>query len=161
MNNIEWILGKMTKEERKELLRMVKQDEGKKLKRCEDGGIFKISNIEFIKFPDEDGSFVAVAKNSLFDSQFGTDNNLAKSKVLERLVGDILPKIEEAVGVENVLEITTDLTTLDGLTPYENLISKISLPTFDFYRNNVDVFDKYKVDEWWWRWPEALCYSWW
>ena len=28
--------------------------------------------------------------------------------------------------------------------------SKISLPTFDFYRKNVSIFDKYKLDKWWW-----------
>jgi hypothetical protein len=89
-------------------------------------------------------------KDILFNSEFGNDNNFSTSKVLEKLEKDILPKIEEEIGSENVLEISTDLKTLDGLKPYENLISKISIPTFDFYRNNVDVFDKYKVDEWWW-----------
>ena len=28
--------------------------------------------------------------------------------------------------------------------------SKISLPTFDFYRKNMKVFNKYKLDDWWW-----------
>ena len=46
--------------------------------------------------------------------------------------------------------IKTDLTTLDGLKPYNDLGSLISLPTFDFYRANVKIFDQYKVDELWW-----------
>lgn len=151
MNYIEWIFEKLTEEDRKKLLEMVKTKRGKdKLPKCEDGGIFKIADIEFIKFPDQDGSFVAVSKESLFDSQFGDDNNLSTSKVLKRLEGDVLPKIEEAVGAENVLSFTTDLTTLDGLKPYEDLTSKISLPTFDFYRKNVVTFDKYKLEKWWW-----------
>ena len=28
--------------------------------------------------------------------------------------------------------------------------SKISLPTLDFYRENAEIFDKYKVNSWWW-----------
>lgn len=151
MNYIEWIFEKLTEEDRKKLLKMGKSKSGKgKLPKCEDGEIFKVADMEFIKFPDEEGSFVAVAKESLFDSQFGDDNNLSTSKVLKRLEKDVLPKIEEAVGAENVLSFTTDLTTLDGLTPCENLISKISLPTFDFYRKNVAIFDKYKLGKWWW-----------
>lgn len=151
MNYIEWIFEKLTEEDRKKLLEMVnhKSEKGK-LPKCEDGEIFKIADMEFIKFPDEDGSFAAVAKESLFDSQFGDDNNLSTSKVLKRLEKDVLPKIEEAVGAENVLSFTTDLTTLDGLKPYEDLTSKISLTTFDFYRKNVATFDKYKLGKWWW-----------
>lgn len=151
MNYIEWIFEKLTEEDRKKLLEMVNPKSGKgKLPKCEDGEIFKVADMEFIKFPDEEGSFVAVAKESLFDSQFGDDNNLSTSKVLKRLKEDVLPKIEEAVGEENVLAFTTDLTTLDGLTPYEDMVSKISLPTFDFYRKNVATFDKYKLEKWWW-----------
>ena len=30
------------------------------------------------------------------------------------------------------------------------MTSKISLPTLDFYRENVEIFDKHKLDEWWW-----------
>ena len=30
------------------------------------------------------------------------------------------------------------------------MISKVSLPTFDFYRNNRATFAKYKLDDWWW-----------
>lgn len=150
MNYIEWIFEKLTEEDRKKLINMGKSKSGKgKLPKCEDGEIFKVADMEFIKFPDEGGSFAAVAK-SLFDLRFGNDNNLSTSDILKRLENDVLPKIEEAVGAENVLAFTTDLTTLDGLTPYEDLTSKISLPTFDFYRKNVAIFDKYKLGKWWW-----------
>lgn len=151
MNYIEWIFEKLTEEDRKKLLKMGKSKSGKgKLPKCEDGEIFKVADMEFIKFPDEDGSFAAVAKESLFDLRFGNDNNLSTSDILKRLEKDVLPKIEEAVGAENVLAFTTDLTTLDGLKPYEDLTSKISLPTFYFYRKNVATFDKYKLGKWWW-----------
>ena len=116
----------------------------------QDGQTFEVAGIEFIKFPSVDGKTPVVAKRVLFDSVFGDINNLAESKVMKKLKTDILPKIIAEVGEENVCTFKTDLTTLDGLKPYPDLESKISLPTFDFYRSNVEIFDKHNVDDWWW-----------
>ena len=41
-------------------------------------------------------------------------------------------------------------TTLDGLKPYPELESMVSLPTLEFYRKHVEIFDRYKQDAWWW-----------
>ena len=116
----------------------------------DNGATFEVAGIEFIKFPYADRMVAAVARNILFRSVFGEDNNLTTSKVLKTLQTEILPSIINAVGEENVCEFDTDLTTLDGLKPYPVLKSKISLPTLDFYRRNVELFDKYKVNSWWW-----------
>lgn len=116
------------------------------------GDTFFVGDMEFIKFADNDGKVIAVMKDSAFDSEFnGTkNNNFNGSKIHKRLEKEILPKIEEVVGKENVLEFETDLTTLDGLKIYGTMRSKIALPTFDFYRENREIFDKYKLDKWWW-----------
>lgn len=111
---------------------------------------FKIAGIEFIKFPGKDGEVIAVAKESLFDSRFGDNNDLRNSDILKKLQEDILPKIEAEVGAENVLEFETDLLSLDGLDTYGTLKSKISIPTIDFYRANARIFDEYKLDDYWW-----------
>lgn len=115
-----------------------------------DGEAFKVGDIEFIKFPGVDGKTPVVAKESLFDSVFGDSNNLTESKVLKKLEVEVLPQIIAEVGEENVCTFKTDPTTLDGLKPYHELESRISLPTLDFYRANVEIFDKHKVDDWWW-----------
>lgn len=138
-----------------ELNRLAKIDERlkrdtKPLSHIKTGEVFKINDIDFIKFSDENGITTAVAKDIVFDSVFGTDNDFSNSAVLAKLAGEFLPKIIEAVGIENICDIETDLTTLDGLKPYQKMISKISLPTFDFYRNHVEIFDKYKLSRWWW-----------
>lgn len=111
---------------------------------------FKVGGIEFIKFNQNGDKVTAVAKDIVFNSEFGSDNDFAKSKVLKRLEEEILPRIADEIGMDNIFDITTDLTTLDGLKPYDEMTSKISLPTFDFYRANVAIFDKYKVNKWWW-----------
>ena len=114
------------------------------------GETFTVGGIEFIRFPEMDGGVPAVAKDLVFRSVFGKTTNLAESEVLRRLQEDVLPKIEAEVGAENLLPIHTDLTALDGLKPYPVLESRVSLPTFDFYRKNVELFDRYPVDRWWW-----------
>ena len=110
----------------------------------------QLAGMEFIKFPSADGKTPVVMRDIAFCSRFGDNNDLRSSDVLKKMQEGILPKIIAAVGEENVLTIQTDLTALDGLKPYGVMESKISLPTLDFYRQNVEIFDKYKVDEWWW-----------
>lgn len=136
-----------------------------------DGSVFKIGDIEFIKFSNIDGVTTAVTKDIVFKSTFGSNNNFKESGILKRLEKELLPKISEQIGDENICDITTDLTTLDGLKTYGTMTSKVSLPTFEFYRNNVEIFDKYKVDVWWWtatpdssephrnNWPWVVCVS--
>lgn len=120
-----------------------------KLSDVEIGKTFKVGGISFIKFAENDGVTVAVSKDIVFKSAYG-DNDFSKSTVFERLNKEILPKVAKEIGTENICDFQTDLTTLDGLKPYEVLTSKISIPTFDFYRQNVELFDRYKCDGWWW-----------
>lgn len=152
MTEIKINLANLTESEKEQALMLAnKSNKGQtELFKVGAGKLFEIAGIEFIKFSDEDGETTAVTKDMVFASRFGNNNNLAKSDVLKQLQDEVLPKIERAIGSENICDIHTDLTTLDGLKPYEVMISKISLPTFDFYRENVEIFDKYKLDEWWW-----------
>lgn len=115
-----------------------------------DGDTFKVAGIEFIKFPDVDGMTPVVAKNILFNSRFGDNNDLRSSDALKRLKEEILPKICIAIGEDNVCTFPTDLTAWDGLKPYGVMEEKISLVTMDFYRANVEIFDKYQASGWWW-----------
>lgn len=114
------------------------------------GETFKVAGIEFIKFADENGHTVAVAKKSVFDSRFGKNNNFPESIVKSRLESKILPKIAEAIGEENIVEHEVDLLSLDGDDKWGKVKCKISIPTFDFYRHNVKIFDKYNIGKWWW-----------
>ena len=115
-----------------------------------DGDTFTIAGMEFIKFPEVNGTTPVVMRDIAFRSRFGDNNDLRNSKILKKMEQDFLPKIIEAIGEENVLTFKTDLTALDGLKPYEALASRISLPTFDFYRANVEIFDKHNPGFWWW-----------
>ena len=121
-----------------------------KLSELKIGKTFSIAGIEFIKFTDENGVCAVVSKEILFDSEFGKNNNFAQSIVLKKLNKEILPKLVAEVGAENIKEFELDLTSLDGLETYGKIKTNIGLPTFEFYRKNVKIFDKHKVDSWWW-----------
>jgi hypothetical protein len=113
-------------------------------------GTFTVAGIKFIKFPAEGDRTPVMAKDILFSSRFGSNNDLRSSDVLKKMEEDVIPKVIEAIGEETVLTFKTDLTTEDGLKPYGEMESKISLPTLDFYRANVEIFDKHKVSTWFW-----------
>lgn len=114
------------------------------------GETFEIGGIEFIRFADVDGKTPVVMKDIAFDYRFGKNNNFSDSVILKKLEEELLRDIIEAVGEENVCEFKTDLTTMDGLKNYGIMKSRISLPTFDFYRANAEIFDKYNPGKWWW-----------
>ena len=116
----------------------------------QDGETFQLAGIEFIKFPSKDGQTVIMAKDPVFRSAFGKNNDLRSSTVRKKLEKDILPKIIAEIGADNLCTVKTDLTTLDGLKPYGVMESLISIPTLDFYRENVEVFDKYNLREVFW-----------
>lgn len=112
--------------------------------------LFRIGKYEFIKFTDDNRNVIGVLKDSLGDMRFGDNNDFPKSGILKKLNKEFLPEIESIVGAENVLEFETDLISLDGSKEHGTMKSKVSLPTFDFYRNNRAMFAKYKLDDWWW-----------
>ena len=115
-----------------------------------DGETFQIGPFEFIKFPSTGDKTPVVMKSFAFSATFGRNNDLRSSPILSKMEQTVLPKIVEFVCEDNVCEFETDLTAMDGLKPYGTMTSRISLPTFDFYRTNVEIFDKYKLDDWWW-----------
>lgn len=120
------------------------------LSNIKDGELFSIAGIEFIKFSDKDGIVTAVAKNSLGDYRFGDNNNFAESSIKKMLEEEFLPKIANEIGADNIVEHEVDLLSLDGSDKWGKTKCKASLPTFDFYRQNVKTFDKHKLNDWWW-----------
>lgn len=111
---------------------------------------FTVADIEFIKTGEENSQVTAVAKSSLFDMKFGDNNNFAESNIKKELETKILPRIEEAVGAENIVEHEVDLTALDGSDEYGKVKCKISLPTLDWFRKNHELARKIFVNKWLW-----------
>jgi len=154
METITINMDNLTEEERANLLSLVNKANRKtvQLSKIEDGSTFEIGGITFIKFSESDGKAVVMTKDAVYtDEKFDDNtNDFSKSHALTLLKEEYLPQVIAAVGDDNVLEFTTDLTTLDGLKVFGTMTSRISLATLDFYRANTEIFDKYKLDIWWW-----------
>lgn len=121
-----------------------------KLSDLAEGECFKVGDIELIKFYEKSGGVYVVAKELIESMKFGCSNNLNESEKLKTALDEFLQKIIAAVGEENVLEFDTNLLALDGTDGYGAMTSKVSLPTLDFYRTNRKIFDRHKLDKWWW-----------
>lgn len=115
-----------------------------------EGETFKIGDIELIRFPKINGGVPVVAKDSIARMKFGESNNLKESTELQKELDGFLKKITNVIGEENVLSFETDLLSLDGGDKYGKMTSKVSLPTLDFYRSNRKIFDKHKLDKYYW-----------
>ena len=152
MNEIKVNLVNLNEQERQQLLALINKANRTtvKLSDIKVGETFKIGDITFIKMSENDGVTNVVTKDIVFKSVFGKDNNFKNSTVFDKLNNEFLPKIAEIVGFENIENVTTDLTTLDGIKGYGNMTSKITLPTLDYYRKNADIFRKYNLNCWWW-----------
>ena len=115
-----------------------------------EGETFRIGDVEFIRFREIGEGVCVVAKELITSMKFGESNNLNESYELKSKLDEFLQKIISTVGTENVIEFETDLLALDGTDSYGTMGSKISLPTLDFYRANKKIFDKHKLEKWWW-----------
>lgn len=85
----------------------------------------------------------------LFRSDFGDDNNYTNSKIRKYLNdSDLAKELKEKFGDE-LVPITTDLLSLDGLDDYGKVDGDIlAIPTLDLYktfRKNLP-----KINDWWW-----------
>ena len=88
----------------------------------------------------------SVLENEEFDS---SGNNWIDSELRDKLYKNILPKIKNEVGDENVIKFKRDLVSMDGLTEYGCCIDEISLLNVDEYRKYRNLIPN-SEKEWWW-----------
>ena len=121
--------------------------------------IFTIADIDFINLgtDKETGGIIGVTKDRVFASRFGYNNNFAESDILPRLNAEVLPKIEEAVGPDGVLEFNLDLKSRYHPNLYADLRTKIGLPTLDIYINNSYRLTQGNHDYYWLSTASDVC----
>lgn len=111
---------------------------------------FHIGKHEFVVL-EQSGDTTAVIRKDLLHSSmtFGGNNRYDGSNV-DKACNLFAEEIAAAVGSENLVEHTVDLTSDDGLKDYGKVKRKASLLTTDLYRRYVDTLDAHKIDKWWW-----------
>ncbi len=147
LNGVKTVL---SEEQVRSIAESLKIESSKKLRECQPGENFKIGVYEFIVL-EHIGDTTAVILKDLWKSSetFGSNNNYNGSNV-DKICNEFGEKIGEIIGEDNLVEHTIDLTSDDGLKDYGIARRKASLITANQYRKWVHIFDKHKIDKWWW-----------
>ena len=118
----------------------------------DDGKIAHIGEYEFIviKTDDKLGTTSLLMKETLCkEMEFGSNNDYRTSEI-KKVLDKFADEISGIVCEENLVEHIVDLTADDGLKCYGTIKAKISLFTAQMVRENVEILDEFKLDEWWW-----------
>ena len=117
-----------------------------------DGKIAHIGKYEFIVIKSDEklGTTSLLMRETLGeDMEFGSSNDFRTSKV-KKVLDKFADEISAIIGEDNLVEHLVDLTADDGLKCYGEIKAKMSLFTANMVRDNVEILDKFKLDEWWW-----------
>ena len=111
-----------------------------------------VADTEFIVLEKQKDRVFCLTRNLAFkNKQFDKNsNNYAISDVKEKLDKEFLPKLVEAVGADNILDVDIDLTSDDGLDDYGSVKDKIGLLTDSMYRKYNRIIENYPVRNGWW-----------
>lgn len=111
------------------------------------GDTIVIAGITWRKFKeDEKGNSYMLADDITEKAVFGDTNDWKDSPIREKLK-TIAEQIEKEIG-KRIISIEVDLLSLDGLRDYGTCVDKVSILTYDLYRNNRSTIKP--CDEWWW-----------
>lgn len=136
------------KDNLEELLRIasVKKKQAKELQMRDS---ITAAGITWSKFAeDQDGNAYMLADENIGDMQFGDDNDWRESPIRRKLNEELYQKVMDELGTDAVVSIQIDLFSHDGLKDYGTCEDKISLLTYDMYRNNRENIKDF--GKWFW-----------
>lgn len=142
-------------EKARELLEMLEEKEKQDkvlLSSLKPGEVFKLGEHDFIVL-DQDGTQTKViskgfmAKDKKFDDN---SRNYGESSLKHLIESEIQPVIEKSVGVDNLVEHTVDLVSVDMQNEFEPVECKVRPITFDEARKYNDLLIAPEIGDWWW-----------
>ncbi len=127
------------KENLEELLRIASMKK-KQVKDLQMKESISVADISWSKFAeDSEGNAYMLADENIYDMEFGDNNDWRESPIKKRLNEKLYQKVVAELGTNALLTIQSDLFSHDGLRDYGICEDKISLLTYDMYRNNGSV----------------------
>ena len=112
------------------------------------GDQIEVAGITWSKFAeDENGNAYMLADEAVSESEFGYNNDYRNSKIRKDLA-ELSEKIIAEIGEDAIVPAEIDLFSHDGLDDYGKITDKVSLLTYDMYRNNRKNIKL--LDDWWW-----------
>ena len=114
------------------------------------GETFKVGDLEFVVLEHWDNATAVLLKELWKTCAFDdASNDYKDSEIRKELNSNFYNELSSAVGEDNIIEHTVDLTSDDGRKDYENCTDDVSLLTCDQYRKYVTILDKYRAGIWW------------
>lgn len=115
------------------------------------GETFKLGDMEFIVLYKDIYHTHVILKDFWITDNFDySSNDYRESSIRKKLNTEFYNKLISLCGSTNVVEHDVELTSNDGRKDYGSVKDYVSLITCDKYRKYVDIFDKYRTDDWWW-----------
>lgn len=112
------------------------------------GNQFELAGLKWKIIDILDSGCMCLAERSesmIFDPD---TNDWRISKLRQHLNGDLLRKLENEIGEENVIKFERDLLSVDGQNQYRACKDKVSLLTFDEYRKYRSLIPN--EEYYWW-----------
>lgn len=147
----------MAKKNVKERLRAIEQEvkalkaelNGSKFKGLGAGDTFELIGLTWKILGITDKGYMCLAERMEDSRRFGSDcNNWAASNLRNYLNTIVCDKICEEIGEENLVEFERDLLSMDGQTEYGKCMDKVSILSFDEYRENRSMIPN--AGYYWW-----------
>jgi hypothetical protein len=121
------------------------------LKNIEIGEDFKVGNLEFVVLEHKEETTAVILKDFWKTAKFDSSaNDYKESEIRKDLNNAFYYELSGAIGTNNIVKHTVDLTADDGRIDYKQCEDYISLLTCDLYRKYVYVLEKYNPESWWW-----------
>ena len=131
----------------KEITKLLNMANRKEVK--EIGDTIEVAGITWRKFAeDEYGNHMMLADDVICESKCGEDNNWKNSIIRTEILQDLYVKMVQELGAENMVLFKTDLFSHDGLQDYGDIEERLSILTFDLYRNNRTNIKQIKKSYW-------------
>lgn len=116
------------------------------------GEKIQLDKYKFVVLEQKDGQTVLIsdglmAENKKFDSKTRDYN---KSSLKEYIESKIQPTIENAVGVENLIEHVVDLTAVTGQNEFGECICKVRPLSFTEAVKYNDLLENSRLSDWYW-----------
>lgn len=126
---------------------LLAEDKRKALGSAELGSVKKIGNREFIVLEHTEQGTAVIAKDFVKRMEFGSTGDYDASDVRGYCINDFYNEMVKAVGAENIIRHTVDLTADDGtgIKSVEDFVSVLTTERYRRYRKFLNA-----MGEGWW-----------
>ena len=128
------------------------QDKAKdRLINLKPGDYFKIADWIFIVLRHDERGTLVISNDLLAkDKEFGKTKNYKESNIRKVIEEKILPIMENAVGKDNIISHSVNLTSVDMQNEFGEVQCRMRPITFDEAREYNNLLVNKELDDWYW-----------